>query len=115
MRRSPLRTLVHGALALCPRAVKVPIYRRVFGSEEMSDVRIYPGLAFPVALFGAYVNTKLPATLRRYPFFMSTEDEREKLFARALDDNFEAPQRASSRLAYERALLEQQFGTVAAE
>ncbi len=90
-------------------------YRRVFGSEEMSDVRIYPGLAFPVALYGAYVNTKLPATLRRYPFFMSTGEEREKLFARALDEHFEAPQRASSRLAYERALLETQFGGQAAE
>lgn len=85
-------------------------YRRVFGSEEMSDVRTYPGLAFPVTLFGAYVNTKLPATLRRYPFFMSTEDEREKLFARALDEHFETPQRASSRLAYERAMLAEQFG-----
>jgi hypothetical protein len=90
-------------------------YRRVFGSEEMSDVRVYPGLKFPVTLFGAYVNTKLPATLRRYPFFMSTEEERERLFARAADEHFEAPQRASSRLAYERALLEQQFGPVAAE
>ena len=88
-------------------------YRRVFGSEEMSDVRDYPGLAFPVQLFGAYVNTKLPATLRRYPFFMSTAEEREKLFARALDEHFETPQRASSRLAYERALLEQQFGGMA--
>lgn len=90
-------------------------YRRVFGSEAMSDVREYPGLKFPVTLFGAYVDTKLPATLRRYPFFMSTEEERQKLFARALDEQFEAPQRASSRLAYERALLEKQFGTVAAE
>ncbi len=90
-------------------------YRRVFGSEEMSGVREYPGLAFPVALYGAYVNTKLPATLRRYPFFMSTDEERQRLFARALDEHFEAPQRASSRLAYERALLERQFGNVAAE
>ena len=90
-------------------------YRRVFGSEAMSDVRVYPGLAFPVTLFGAYVNTKLPATLRRYPFFMSTEEERQKLFARAVDEHFETPQRASSRLAYERALLKQQFGGVPAE
>lgn len=89
-------------------------YRRVFGSEEMSEVREYPGLAFPVQLFGAYVDTKLPATLRRYPFFMSTEEERQKLFARALDEHFETPQRASSRLAYERALLEAQFGAQAA-
>jgi hypothetical protein len=89
-------------------------YRRVFGSEQMSDTRIYPGLKFPVTLYGAYVNTKLPATLRRYPFFMSTEDERQRLFARALDDHFEVPQRTTSRLAYERALLESEFGTPAA-
>ena len=88
-------------------------YRRVFGSEMMGDERRYPGLAFPVQLFGAYVNTKLPTTLRRYPFFMSTVEERDKLFARALDDDFETPQRASSRLAYERALLESQFGGMA--
>lgn len=86
-------------------------YRRVFGSELMGEARSYPGLAFPVQLFGAYVSTKLPATLRRYPFFMSTEEEREQLFARAADDGrFEAPQRASSRLAYERSLVAQQFG-----
>ena len=59
----------------------------------------------------------LPGSLRRYPFFMSTAEEREKLFARRLDEHFETPQRASSRLAYERALLEAQFGgmSVAAE
>jgi len=89
-------------------------YRRVFGSEAMSDIRTYPGLAFPVTLFGAYVATKLPNTLRRYPFFMSTEDERHRLFARALDEHFEVPQRTSSRLAYERHLLEQEFGGIVA-
>jgi hypothetical protein len=83
----------------------------------MGEERPYPGLAFPVQLLGAYVNTKLPATLRRYPFFMSTAEEREQLFARAEDEHFETPQRARSRLAYERALLEKQFGglNVAAE
>ncbi|WP_417307470.1 N-acyl amino acid synthase FeeM domain-containing protein [Devosia sp.] len=92
-------------------------YRRVFGSEEMSPPRVYPGLAFPVQLFGAYVNTKLPMTLRRYPFFMSTEEERRELFGRAPDEHFERPQRAKSRLAYERAMLSQQLenASVAAE
>jgi hypothetical protein len=56
-------------------------YRRVFGSSEMCESRDYPGLTFPVALYGAYVETKLPTTLRRYPFFHSTEDERQLLFA----------------------------------
>lgn len=87
-------------------------YRRVFGSEMLAEEREYPGLSFPVQLFAAYVNTKLPGTLRRYPFFLSTAEEREKLFARALDEHFEAPQPATSRLAYERARLEAQFGGV---
>ncbi|MDP1730377.1 MAG: hypothetical protein Q8L54_04190 [Devosia sp.] len=56
-------------------------YRRVFGSEEMCGARDYPGLTFPVKLYGAYVDTKLPTTLRRYPFFRSTGEERGKLFA----------------------------------
>ncbi len=91
-------------------------YRRVFGSEAMSDVRVYPGLRFPVQLLGAYVNTKLPVTLRRYPFFMSTEEERESLFAAPDDVQFAVPQRATSRLAYERTLLETRLRTpVAAE
>lgn len=112
---------VHFGASACLALVRpehTAFYRRVFGSEEMSGVRTYPGLAFPVQLFGAYVNTKLPATLRRYPFFMSTDDERQELFSRRVDDAlFEAPQRASSRLAYERAMLEAQYGAhaVAAE
>jgi hypothetical protein len=90
------------------RPAHTAFYRRVFGSEEMSDVRTYPGLKFPVQLLGAYVATKLPATLRRYPFFMSTEEERHRLFDLAAGDNA-TPQRATSRLAYERTVLEQQF------
>lgn len=93
-------------------------YRRVFGSEPLGEERPYPGLTFPVQLFAAYVNTKLPATLRRYPFFMSTDQERQDLFSRSSEDTqFEAPQRTSSRLAYERALLDAQYGghPVAAE
>jgi acetyltransferase-like isoleucine patch superfamily enzyme len=35
-----LRLLAHGAIALLPSAVKVPIYRRVFGFEIAPDARI---------------------------------------------------------------------------
>lgn len=75
---------VHFEASCCLALVRpehTAFYRRVFGSEKMSDVRSYPGLAFPVALFGAYVATKLPATLQRYPFFRSTEEERRRLFS----------------------------------
>jgi acetyltransferase-like isoleucine patch superfamily enzyme len=38
--RALARTATHLALALAPRAVKVPIYRRVFGFEIADDARI---------------------------------------------------------------------------
>lgn len=112
--RIAVMAAVHFRASACLALVRpehTAFYRRVFGSEEMGETRTYPGLAFPVQLFGAYVATKLPGTLRRYPFFMSTEEERQQLFTRSVADaQFEAPQRASSRLAYERALLETQYG-----
>jgi hypothetical protein len=49
---------VHFNADLCLALVRPehgPFYKRVFGSEIMSDVRTYPGLHFPVALFGAPV------------------------------------------------------------
>ncbi len=81
-------------------------YRRVFQSEAMSEVRSYPGLAFPVTLYGARVEeSRHRSIFSRYPFFMSTEDERSRLFSQSLTDAFDTPQRATSRLAYERSLL----------
>lgn len=112
--RIAVMAAVHFHASACLALVRpehTAFYRRVFGSEPMGETRTYPGLAFPVQLFGAYVATKLPGTLRRYPFFMSTAEERGQLFSRSVSDvHFETPQRASSRLAYERALLEAQFG-----
>lgn len=75
---------VHFHASCCLALVRpehTAFYRRVFGSEEMCQPRSYPGLTFPVALFGAYVATKLPTTLQRYPFFRSTDAERQELFA----------------------------------
>jgi hypothetical protein len=43
---------------------------------------------------------------------MSTESEREALFGRPAEGRLDGPQPATSRLAYERALLEAQFGSV---
>lgn len=80
---------VHFSASCCLALVRpehAAFYRRVFGSEKMSEVRSYPGLTFPVALFGAYVETKLPETLRRYPFFRSTAAERQQLFSPRAED-----------------------------
>ena len=72
----------------------------------MSEVRSYPGLAFPVTLYGARVEeSRHRSIFSRYPFFMSTEEERSRLFSQSLTDAFDTPQRATSRLAYERSLL----------
>lgn len=81
--RIAVMAAVHFGADCCLALVRpqhTAFYRRVFGSEGMSETREYPGLAFPVALYGAYVATKLPTTLRRYPFFYSTEEERQSLF-----------------------------------
>lgn len=85
-------------------------YRRVFNSQLMASERYYHGLTFPMQLWAADVPVELPRLLRRYPFFMSTDREREALFGRPLEGRLGGPQPATSRLAYERSLLEEQFG-----
>jgi hypothetical protein len=57
-------------------------YRRVFGSTELAGPRSYPGLAFPVSLFGALCAKDTERTLQRYQFFRSTPKERSALFER---------------------------------
>lgn len=119
--RIAVMATVHFGATMCLAIVRpehTAFYRRVFQSESMSDVRSYPGLAFPVTLYGARVEERRHHSIfSRYPFFMSTPEERQRLFARAMDDQFEVPQPTTSRLAYERALLESHFGgmSVAAE
>ena len=77
-------------------------YRRVFGSEEMGETRPYPDLAFPVRLYGARVEgSRYQSIFSRFPFFLSTTEERARLFG---PDPAAEPVAASSRAAYERAL-----------
>lgn len=114
--RIAVMATVHFGATMCLALVRpehAAFYRRVFQSEEMGEARTYPGLAFPVALYGARVEERRHHSIfSRYPFFMSTPEERRKLFGRAEEQQFEVPQPATSRLAYERALLEAQFGSV---
>lgn len=56
-------------------------YRRVFNSKQFAGARYYHGLSFPMELWASDVPVEYPRLLRRYPFFMSTEEERHKLFA----------------------------------
>lgn len=115
--RIAVMATVHFDATMCLAIVRpehTAFYRRVFQSESMSDVRPYPGLAFPVTLYGARVEEHRHRSIfTRYPFFMSTPEERHRLFARPFDEHFEQPQPSTSRLAYERSLLDSRYGRMA--
>lgn len=55
-------------------------YRRVFKSVAMSESRYYHGLAFPMVLYACDLLSDFEGFLKRYPFFRSTTDERQRLF-----------------------------------
>lgn len=78
-------------------------YKRVFGSEPLSDVRTYPGLHFPVTLFGASVETIRSRVAERFPFFLSTAEERDHLFSQVVKQSANVRVQASARTAYDRA------------
>jgi hypothetical protein len=77
-------------------------YRRVFGSEQIADVRPYPGLHFPVGLYGAKVENIRSRVAQRFPFFLSTREERNQLFSPSPNGRDQRIM-ASARIAYERA------------
>lgn len=62
------------------RAEHAPFYRRIFGSERLADERFWGELKFPVCLYAAEVPTIRDRVADRFPFFMSTPEEREHLF-----------------------------------
>jgi hypothetical protein len=55
-------------------------YRRVFHSFVISEARHYHGLSFPIVLYACDIAVMYADLLDRYPFFRSTEAEREALF-----------------------------------
>lgn len=61
-----------------------PFYKRVFGSEQLAAQRTYPDLHFPVALFAATVDAIRGRVAQRFPFFLSTENERQQLFSQVV-------------------------------
>lgn len=80
-------------------------YKRVFGSELIAEERTYPGLYFPVALYGATVDAIRSRVAQRFPFFLSTADERERLFSGTNLRSTTPRVLASARHAYEAARL----------
>lgn len=92
---------VTACLALVRRE-HAAFYRRVFASEEMSESRPYPGLNFPVRLYGSNSARNLENIYRRFPFFRSTAEERARLFAREGNSDFDRLLPTSSRRAFEQ-------------
>ncbi|HEY8576474.1 MAG TPA: hypothetical protein VIL88_09080 [Devosia sp.] len=103
----------HFAVRYCiasVRAEHAAFYRRVFGSERLGDERFWGELRFPVCLYAADVPTIRNRVADRFPFFMSTPEERAALFA---PDS--GPRRIvspSARLAHRLRVIENQHAEV---
>lgn len=70
----------------CMSAVRpehTAFYRRIFGAVPLGDERRYAHLAFPMQLYAAEVPSIRDRVADRYPFFMSTPEERASLFGGA--------------------------------
>ncbi|UYN98698.1 MAG: hypothetical protein KIT02_12205 [Devosia sp.] len=55
-------------------------YRRIFALEQLAGEGFWGELTFPVCLFGARVEVIYDRVMRRFPFFLSTPEERAALF-----------------------------------
>jgi hypothetical protein len=64
------------------RAEHQAYYKRVFGSEVFSKPREYPLVNRPVACMGCDYFAQKDRVESRYPFFQSSEEERDNLFGR---------------------------------
>lgn len=63
-------------------------YKRVFGSSEIAGYSQYPGMSFPVKLYAAAVGDIRNRVADRFPFFMSTSAERNKMFGSDSDAHY---------------------------
>lgn len=55
-------------------------YRRIYKSEQIGELREYPGLNYKVVLLRADVNAIRERSFQRFPFFMSTPMEQRMMF-----------------------------------
>lgn len=81
-------------------------YKRVFGSTEIAGHSQYPGMNFPVKLYAAEVGDIRNRVADRFPFFMSTLEERERMFGPDSDAHYLSLIQPTARQA---ALAEQRF------
>jgi hypothetical protein len=81
--RIPTLAVWHFSVKYCLNAVRpehAAFYKRVFHSTQLSTERYYHGLSFPMVLYACDIPVIYADLLRRYPFFRSTEAERQALF-----------------------------------
>lgn len=81
-------------------------YKRVFGSVRLAGERYYPGLKFPVCLYAAQVTEIRNRVADRFPFFMSTPEEREAMFGPGSDARYISMIQPTARAA---AIEERRF------
>jgi hypothetical protein len=66
-----------------PRAEHMPFYRRVFRYEKWCEPRNYPGLTAKFGCMGVDFRASQNLVEARFPFFRSTQEERNALFGPA--------------------------------
>ncbi len=66
----------------------IAFYKRVFGSRQIAGYGSYAGLNFPVSLWAADVSEIRNRVADRFPFFMSTPEERERMFGGDADSHY---------------------------
>lgn len=84
-------------------------YKRVFGSVQLAGERYYPGLKFPVCLYAAQVGEIRNRVADRFPFFMSTPQEREAMFGPGNEARYLSMIQPTARIA---AISEKRFAPV---
>lgn len=83
------------------RTEHAAFYRRVFNSERMPGVGYYPGIDFPMHLYAARLSEMRDYVANRFPFFMSTIEERRKMFVNAREGETLGRIRPTARQAQE--------------
>ncbi|WDR01705.1 hypothetical protein PSQ19_13235 [Devosia algicola] len=97
----------HFVARYCISAVRpehAAFYKRIFGSHQLGTERNFAELQFAMRLYAAEVPMIRNRVADRYPFFMSTSGERERLFADGAT-NID-PIAPTARLAHRLRLLD---------
>jgi len=84
--RIPTIAVLYYSAKYCLNSVRPEhgaFYKRVYRSVALSEPRYYHGLSFPMVLYACDLIPIYDDLVRRYPFFRSTEEERQRMFGPA--------------------------------